>query len=77
MKEVEFERHIQELRNRQYEELKRKQNNEKEKKDKYVKGLRNQIQDKKEEVYSSREEFLKDKEMVNEVVNKLIEEEKR
>ena len=77
MKEVEFEREVQELRNKEYLELQKKQQKENNKKHEYVSGLRNQIETKKTEVYLSREEFLRDREMVNQVVEKIIQEEMR
>lgn len=77
MKEVEFERKVQDLRNKEYLDLKKKQKEEYSKKQEYVTGLRSQIENKKAEVYSSREEFLRDREMVNQVVEKIIQEEMR
>lgn len=68
---------MQELRNEEFREIKKKEKEEKMKKEIYVKGLTRQIERKKEQVYLSREEFKKDKEMVEGVVKRIIEEELR
>jgi phosphoenolpyruvate carboxylase len=72
---VDLERQVQELRNEEYRKLRAVNAEKQKKKEEYVEELTNQIKFKKEQVYLSREEFLKDKEMVNKVVQEIIEEE--
>lgn len=74
-KEIDLERQVQELRNEEYDRLREKESDRQRKKEYYVEELKSQIQYKKEQVYLSREAFLKDKEMVNKVVQEIIEEE--
>lgn len=68
-------REFQRLRNDEGKRLEIKKMQENERQLKYKKDLVDQIQEKKQKVYESREEYMKDKQMVEQIVNKIIEEE--
>jgi hypothetical protein len=61
----------------EYQEMQEKMRRENQKKREFVDKLRMQINEKQNQVYLSREEFQRDREMVNKVVQKIIEEEMR
>lgn len=74
-REVDQQRQVQQMRNAEFQELERKRYENQLKRREYVEELTTQIQEKKTRVFQSREEFRKDREMVNQVVQKIIQEE--
>lgn len=63
------------MRNAEFEALRRQKGEMARKRQEYVDQLSSQIQDKKKRVFLSREEFKRDKQMVNEVVERIVREE--
>lgn len=66
---------MQQMRNAEFEALRRQKGEMARKRQEYVDQLSSQIEDKKKRVFLSREEFKRDKQMVNEVVERIVREE--
>lgn len=72
-----MEREVQRIRNQEFRELEERRRREEAKKVQFVGQLKQQIEEKKNRVYLSQEEFERDRELVQKVVQKIIEEETR